>query len=173
MHKYCHDSRPRAVSPKHFIRGALKVRFQLIEYIRLEFFSLKSNHFYLVQNILFSSSSDGFWIPSDSLTFSKDLNNEKVENSESCPNKFDIMDLPIDEEINGTYAQTIVVEPYKIMTIKDLEPNSSSESNFISLFKMELLLAASAASDEMMDSEGRYKFQILWVGQILFLQLKG
>ena len=103
----------------------------------------------------FSTSSDGFWIPSDSLTFSKDLNNEKDENSESHPIKFDIMDLPIDEEINGTYAQTIVVEPYKITTVKNLEPNSSSESTFISLFKMELLLAASAASDEMIDSEGK------------------
>ena len=97
------------------------------------------------------------------------MNNEKVENSESSPNKFDIMDLPIDEEINGTYAQTIVVEPYKIMTIKDLEPNSSSESTFISLFKMELLLAASAASDELMDSEGKHEFSILWVVQSLFL----
>ena len=114
--------------------------------------------FILYKIFFFSSSSDGFWIPSDSLTFSKDLNNEKVENSESCPNKFDIMDLPIDEEINGTYAQTIVVEPYKIITIKDLETNSSSESTFISLFKMELLLAASAASDELMDSEGKHKF---------------
>lgn len=64
------------------------------------------------------------------------------------------MDLPIDEEINGTYAQTILVEPYKIMTSKDLDSNSSTESTFISLFKMELLLAASAASDEMMDTEG-------------------
>ena len=103
---------------------------------------------------IFSSSSDGFWIPADSLTFSKELNNEKEDDSKSCRNKFDIMDLPIDEEINGTYAQTIVVEPYKIMTFKDLEPNSSTESTFISLFKMELLLAASAASDEMIDSEG-------------------
>ena len=98
------------------------------------------------------------------MTFSKDLNNENEDDSESHRKKFDIMDLPIDEEINGTYAQTIVVEPYKITTVKDLEPNSSTESSFISLFKMELLLAASAASDEMMDSEGKYIIS-LFIGE--------
>ena len=73
-------------------------------------------------------------------------------NNETHRNKFDIMDLPIDEEISQTYAQTIVVEHNKITTSQDLETNSPT--TFVSLFKVELLLAASAASDELFDSEG-------------------
>ena len=104
----------------------------------------------------FSSSSDGFWIPSDSVIFSKELNKEMEVDSEAHCKKFDIMDLPIDEEISKTYAQTIVVEHNKIKTCSELEPNSSTTSSFVSLFKVELLLAASAASDELLDSEGNY-----------------
>ena len=64
------------------------------------------------------------------------------------------MDLPLDEEISKTYAQTIVVEHNKITTSEHVEPTSPTSSSFNSLFKVELLLAASAASDEMYYSEG-------------------
>ena len=110
----------------------------------------------MIYGRFYSSSSDGFWIPSESVLFSKELNKEKGEDGELYQNKFDIMDLPIDEEISQTYAQTIVAEHNKITTFPDLGSTTSppSSNTFITLFKVELLLAASAASEEMFDSEG-------------------
>ena len=78
------------------------------------------------------------------------------------------MDLPIDEEISQTYAQTILVEHNKITTYQDLEPNSPTNSSFVSLFKVELLLAASAASDELFDSEGIFICFIYMLNLVLF-----
>ena len=82
------------------------------------------------------------------------MNKEKEDECEIYRDKFDIMDLPIDEEISQTYAQTILVEQNKITTFQELNPSSPTSSTFVSLFKVELLLAASAASDELLDSEG-------------------
>ena len=102
----------------------------------------------------FSPASDGFWIPSDSTIYSNELNQEMDDVAEIQLNKFDIMDLPIDEEISQTYTQ-IMAEINQYTTSESFESNSQTDSySFISLFKLELLLAASAASEEITESAG-------------------
>ena len=64
------------------------------------------------------------------------------------------MDLPLDEEISQTYAQILLSEQNKMASPTQVEPASPTSSSFIALFKVELLLAATSASDVIMDSEG-------------------
>ena len=104
-----------------------------------------------------SPASDGFWIPSDSASYSNEFNQKIDEIGEIHPSKFDVMDLPIDEEISQTYDQ-IMTETNQFAGSETFEASSQTDSySFISLFKLELLLAASAVSEEITESKGSPK----------------
>ena len=106
----------------------------------------------------FSPASDGFWIPSDSAIYSNEFNQEIDNIGEIHLNKFDVMDLPIDEAISQTYDQ-IMAETNQYATSETFESSSQTDSySFISLFKLELLLAASAVSEEITESKGSLKY---------------
>ena len=106
----------------------------------------------------FSPASDGFWIPSDSAIYSNEFNQRIDEIGENHLNKFDVMDLPIDEEVSQTYDQ-IMTETNQYATSETFESSSQTDSySFISLFKLELLLAASAVSEEITESKGSLKY---------------
>ena len=106
----------------------------------------------------FSPASDGFWIPSDSAIYSNEFNQRIDEIGENHLNKFDVMDLPIDEEVSQTYDQ-IMTDTNQYATSETFESSSQTDSySFISLFKLELLLAASAVSEEITESKGSLKY---------------